>query len=136
MNHLKHTVSENPETNTRIDKYIAEELKLFSRSQIKLRIEKVLINGKKTKLSKKVHLNDQLEIYYTDPPPLDLVPEKIELSILFENEDVLVINKPQGMVVHPGSGNPTNTLVNALIYYCGQIKNNFKYRNQIHTEDE
>lgn len=126
MNYTRHIVSRLPETDMRIDKYIAEELRLFSRSQTKTRIEKVLINGKKTRLSKKINLNDCIEIYYSDPPPLELVPEKINLSILFENEDVIVINKSRGMVVHPGCGNPRGTLVNALLYYCEQIKNNFE----------
>jgi 23S rRNA pseudouridine1911/1915/1917 synthase len=125
MNYTEQIVSILSESDMRIDTYIAEELKLFSRSQAKIRIEKVLVNGKETKVSRKIHAGDRLEVFYTDPPSLDLVPEKIPLSILFENDDVIVLNKPQGMVVHPGCGNPSGTLVNALIYYCEQIKINF-----------
>ncbi|MBN2532670.1 MAG: RluA family pseudouridine synthase [Spirochaetales bacterium] len=126
MNYKKHIVSRLPEIDMRIDKYIAEELKLFSRSQVKTRIKKILVNGKETRPGKKVNPNDILEIFYSDPPPVELVPEKIDLSILFENEEVIVINKSRGMVVHPGCGNRTGTLVNALLYYCEQIKNNFE----------
>jgi 23S rRNA pseudouridine1911/1915/1917 synthase len=125
MNYKKHIVSFLADADMRIDKYIAEELGLFSRSQVKTRIEKVFVNGKKTKISRKINSGDCLEFYYTDPPPLELVPEKKELSILFENEDVIVLNKARGMVVHPGCGNRTGTLANALVYYCEQIKKNF-----------
>ncbi|MBN2444195.1 MAG: RluA family pseudouridine synthase [Spirochaetales bacterium] len=126
MNKFTQTISGLSSANMRLDKYIADELTLFSRSQIKQRITEVLINGKQVKLSKKIQPKDRLEIHFIDPPPTDMEPEKIELSILFENDDVIVINKPQGLVVHPGCGNARHTLVNALIYYCKQIKENFE----------
>jgi 23S rRNA pseudouridine1911/1915/1917 synthase len=126
MNYKKHIVSHLTNTDMRIDKYIAEELGLFSRSQAKTRIEKVFVNGKKTKISRKINSGDCLEFYYTDPAPMELVPEKIELSILFEDEDVIVLNKARGMVVHPGCGNRTGTMANALVYYCERLKSNFE----------
>jgi len=109
----------------RIDKYIALNIKLFSRSQIKTRISKVFLNGELTKISKRVKLGDYIEINYTDPPSIDLIPENININILFENQSVIVINKKQGMVVHPGSGNFSGTLVNALLYYCKKLNESF-----------
>jgi 23S rRNA pseudouridine1911/1915/1917 synthase len=84
-----------------------------------------LLNGKISKLSKKIKQGDCLEIYYSDPPPTDLTPENIDLDIIYEDEDVCVINKPQGMVVHPAGGNVTHTLVNALLAHCRDLKKCF-----------
>ncbi|MBN1409820.1 MAG: RluA family pseudouridine synthase [Spirochaetales bacterium] len=109
----------------RIDKYVSENLGLLSRSQIKQRVTNVEVNGKKAKLSRKISAGDSIRLVYTDPPPLDLVPEKMDLDILFENEDVIVLNKPQGLVVHPGSGNFTGTLANGLVHYCRTLSNAF-----------
>ena len=78
----------------------------------------VLLNGKTVKKSDKVKLFDRLEITYPDPEPSDVVPQDIPLDILYEDGDLLVVNKPKGMVVHPAAGNPDNTLVNALLFHC------------------
>jgi 23S rRNA pseudouridine1911/1915/1917 synthase len=66
-----------------------------------------------------------LEFAYSDPRPIAATPEKIDLDILYEDQDVIVVNKAQGMVVHPGCGNASGTLVNALLYYCAQLQHNF-----------
>ncbi len=76
-------------------------------------------------MSRRLMPGDLFEVQYTDPPKSKLIPQAIDLDILFEDSNVLVINKPQGMVVHPGSGNPEGTLVNAVLYYCRQIGEEF-----------
>jgi 23S rRNA pseudouridine1911/1915/1917 synthase len=102
----------------RVDIFVSERLGIFSRSQAKSRITDARVNGKKVRLSHRLKPGDLVSVEYADAPPVDLLPEDIPLSILFENEDVIVIDKPQGMVVHPGSGNPRGTLVNALLFHC------------------
>jgi 23S rRNA pseudouridine1911/1915/1917 synthase len=118
-------VDRSEHTGMRVDVYISEILGLCSRSQIKGRITSVIIDGKETKLSRKVKLGDRFEIRYADPPPLDLVPEKMNLVVLFENAHVIVIDKPQGLVVHPGSGNWSGTLLNGILHHCEELKENF-----------
>jgi 23S rRNA pseudouridine1911/1915/1917 synthase len=125
MNSLDHTVEEADSGGIRIDRYISDVLRLFSRSQVKIRVKKVVVNDKEVKISKKLRSGDRLSIFYSDPPPVDLIPEKMDLTILFEDEQILVMDKPQGVVVHPGSGNRTGTLINGIIWYCEEIKNNF-----------
>jgi 23S rRNA pseudouridine1911/1915/1917 synthase len=109
----------------RIDAYIADVLKLFSRSQVKRRVLSLRINGSSAKPSKQLLPGDRLEITYSEEPRLRLEPEKIELRILYEDRHVLVINKEQGMVVHPAGGNWSGTLVNALLWHCTDLRNGF-----------
>jgi 23S rRNA pseudouridine1911/1915/1917 synthase len=109
----------------RIDAYISDILGLFSRSQVKKRVLQVILGGREVKLGKAVHPGELLEIHYTDPPEISLEAEAIALDILFEDPNVLVVNKPQGMVVHPGCGNHSGTLVNALLYHCREVKELF-----------
>jgi 23S rRNA pseudouridine1911/1915/1917 synthase len=92
---------------------------------VKSRVVRIEVNGKDAKLSRKIAGRDRISVYYTDPPPLDLVPEERDLDILYEDRGVLVINKPQGLVVHPGCGNFTGTLANALVHYCGSLAGEF-----------
>lgn len=114
------TVSDQDELG-RIDKYLSQNFDDLSRSRIQQLIEDglVLVNDKTISASYKVQINDRIEI--SVPPPEDLIPqaEKIPLDILFEDDDVIVINKPIGMVVHPAIGHGSGTLVNALLYHCG-----------------
>ena len=107
----------------RLDRYIAENLKLLSRSQIKSRNLKALLNNKEVKISRILKGGETLELFWEDPEPIDLVPEDIHLDIVYEDERIAVINKAQGMVVHPGAGNHTGTLANALYFRLLQ-KNN------------
>jgi len=109
----------------RLDKYIAENLGLFTRSQIKSRKVKARLNGSEAKLSRKLESGDVLEITWEEPAPPSFAPEKIELDIIFENEDVIVVNKSRGMVVHPASGNYTGTLIQGLLYHCGHLEDAF-----------
>jgi 23S rRNA pseudouridine1911/1915/1917 synthase len=100
----------------RLDRYVAEYLKLLSRSQIKAKKLEGRINGKKVKISRPVKAGDLLELSWAAAEPADLIPEDIPLDILYEDGRVVVINKAQGMVVHPGAGNYSGTLANALLY--------------------
>jgi len=108
--------------NVRLDVYISEKIGLCSRSQLKLRIKKIIVNGKDSKLSRHVRTGDKVSVFYSDPPSLDIEAENIALSIIYEDNNVLVINKPQGMVVHPAAGNYSGTLVNALLFHYKGIK--------------
>lgn len=79
----------------------------------------VTLNGKTASKSDKVKIGDIVEITYPEPVSSEAVPQDIPLDIIYEDDDLLVVNKPQGMVVHPAAGNPDGTLVNALLYHCG-----------------
>ena len=106
----------------RIDKYLIEELG-FSRSKIQKLIEndKIIVNDKKIKNSYLVRVDDEITIEEDFEEPMDVKPENIPLDIFYEDDDVLVVNKPSGMVVHPAAGHYTGTLVNALLYHCMQL---------------
>jgi len=116
MPSLLHTVEENTVSALRLDRYVSENLRLFSRSQIKARCLSAKINGKPVKLSRPVKQGDILELCWEEAPPLYLVPQDIPLDIVYEDERCVVVNKAQGMVVHPGAGNRQNTLANALYF--------------------
>ena len=107
--------------NLRIDKYIAENLPEISRSYAATLCEegRVTVSGKAVNKKYQPKDGDIVEIDLPEPESLDLVPENIPLNILYEDEDVIVVNKPQGMVVHPANGNLSGTLVNALLFHCG-----------------
>ncbi|MDR2551606.1 MAG: RluA family pseudouridine synthase [Treponema sp.] len=100
----------------RLDRYAAEQVKILSRSQIKSRILEARVNGRSVKLSRLIRAGDLLELSWLTPPEENLVPEDIPLDILYEDERTVVINKPAGMVVHPGAGNHSGTLANALLW--------------------
>ena len=109
--------------NVRIDKYLSDNTE-YSREFIQKLIENnlVLVNDKKVKASYKVEINDKIIINDEDfKEECDIIPTKMDLDIVYEDEHVMVINKPSGLVVHPGSGNYTNTLVNGLIYYTNNL---------------
>ncbi len=108
----------------RLDIFLAENIKIFTRSYLKKLIEnqQVLVNNLiSSSPSMKVRFKDQILINSTETKTHNIIPKKIKLNIIYEDKDVLVINKPKGMVVHPGAGNYENTLVNALLY---KYKNN------------
>ncbi len=79
----------------------------------------VTINGRAASKSEKVRIGDIVEVTYPDPKSSEALPQDIPLDIIYEDSDLLVVNKPKGMVVHPAAGNPDGTLVNALLYRCG-----------------
>ena len=103
----------------RLDKYLMSSLDV-SRSKVQKLIdnENVLVNGSVAKASYIVKLDDNIEVLSMEDEVMDIVPENIPLDIIYEDEYLLVVNKPSGMVVHPGNGNYNYTLVNALMYHC------------------
>lgn len=102
----------------RLDVY-ASSFERISRSRLKNGVSSITVNDKPVKLSYKLSGGEKVEILWDDPLPEDIKPENIPLEIIYENKDVLVVNKKQGMVVHPASGNWSGTLVNALLYRWG-----------------
>lgn len=111
------------EENLRLDVFIKNKFLDKSRSYIQEIIENgcVEVNGKLKKSNYKLKLNDEISMNIPDNRPLDVEAENIELNIVYEDSDVIVIDKPQGMVVHPAPGNYTGTLVNALLYHCEDL---------------
>ncbi|URJ44692.1 RluA family pseudouridine synthase [Paenibacillus polymyxa] len=108
---------------TRIDKYIAEEMKEVSRSQIQMWIGngRVLVNGTAIKANYKLAEGDRIVLSVPEPESVDIVPENIPLDVVYEDSDVIVINKQRGLVVHPAPGHSSGTLVNALMYHCHDL---------------
>jgi len=113
-------IVENEDVGKRIDIFLSAELEDVSRSFIQKLIEneKVKVNQKTVKSNYKLRLDDIIDIEIPDPEPIEILPEPIPLDILYEDQDIIVVNKPQGMVVHPAPGHYTGTLVNALLYHC------------------
>lgn len=104
----------------RLDSYIASIPNGMNRSKLKTGVKEILLNGKKSKLSAKIHPGDVIDIQWEDNIPDNIIPQNIPLSIVYENEDVAIVNKKQGMVTHPAAGNWEGTLVNALLYHWGR----------------
>ena len=110
----------------RLDHYISNKLPKYSRSKIQnlIRSNNILVNSKQCKTGYRLELNDFITINY--PPEKEegyfkITPEPINLNILFEDEDIAIIDKPSGLVVHPGKGNRSGTLVNGLLHYFGNL---------------
>lgn len=114
--------AEKSDVNKRIDHYINEELEEISRSTIQKLIEKgnITVNGKSINKNYKLKIGDTVEIEIPEPEGINIEAENIPLEILYEDNDLIVVNKPQDMVVHPAPGHYTGTLVNALMYHCGK----------------
>jgi len=108
-------------TGTRLDRYLSDEREDMSRSYIQQLIDagNVSVNGKKVKASYKLRDNDRVELLIPEPEPVEILPENIPLDIVYDDDDIIIINKPQGMVVHPAAGHLSGTLVNALMYHFG-----------------
>lgn len=109
------------EEGIRLDKVLAERLPDLTRTAIQRLLEEelVLINGKPAAKNRKGRAGDSVAVRIPDPEPLCLQAENVPLDIVYEDDDLLVVNKPQGMVVHPAPGNYQGTLVNALLAHCG-----------------
>ena len=105
------------ESPCRIDVYCTERLKKLSRSQLKTGLKSLSVNSQKAKLSRNVQNGDLIELVWDNPIPEYAHPQKLMLNIIYEDENIIVINKERGMVTHPAGGNWDNTLVNALNYY-------------------
>ena len=108
------------EDNIRLDTYVARKVPELSRTMIQKLIESgdVLVNGDKKKLSYKVLSGDIITINIPEAKEVDLKPQEIPVEVVYEDNDIIVVNKPKGMVVHPANGNPDGTLVNAIMAMC------------------
>lgn len=107
------------EAGIRLDKYLMTNLDISrSKAQKLIDNENILINGNVVKSSYVVKLNDNIEVLSIEDEVIDIEAENIPLDIVYEDDYLLVVNKPSGMVVHPGNGNYNHTLVNALMYHC------------------
>lgn len=104
----------------RLDKYLAEQFPEQTRSYLQKLIKdgEVLVNGKNVKTGYQLSKGDEVSVNIPEPKELDVEPQKMDLDIVYEDEDVILINKPKGMVVHPAPGHTTDTLVNGLLYHC------------------
>ncbi|WP_300627229.1 RluA family pseudouridine synthase [uncultured Thomasclavelia sp.] len=121
MEKINIVVEEN--ANWRLDKIVAKKMPEFSRTRIQEMINQglVLVNQKMEKPSYKIRIGDQIEIIVVDNTDLDLEPENIPLNIVYEDNDIIVVDKPSGMIVHPSPGIVHGTLVNALLYHCDDL---------------
>jgi len=109
----------------RVDKYLVEVCEDLSRTEIQeyFELKLVTVNKKIVKPSFKVKNGDVIDIESKPDEPIDMLQENIKLDIVYEDEDVIVVNKPSGMVVHPAPGHTHSTLVNALLYHCNSLSN-------------
>ena len=116
------TVSEEIQ-GVRLDKYLSDSMEDLSRSRVQQLIteKRVKVNDQIAKSSLKVREGDKVEIGIPDNQELEAVPQEMPLDIVYEDHDVIVINKPKGVVVHPGAGNPDHTLVNGLLWHCKDL---------------
>ncbi|WP_304508666.1 RluA family pseudouridine synthase [Anaerotignum sp.] len=112
--------AEQEDAGCRIDVFIAENMESLSRSGVQRLIEEghIRLNGAAVKANYKLREKDIIDVEVPEAKAVEILPENIPLDILYEDKDVIVINKPQGMVVHPAPGHMTGTLVNALLYHC------------------
>jgi len=119
---MEHIISEE-QAGDRIDKVVSALDPEWSRTQVQQWIKggSVLVNGLPVKTNHKCGTGDRLEIMIPDPEELDVIPEEMDLDIYFEDQDVLVVNKPKGMVVHPAPGHMSGTLVNGLMAHCKDL---------------
>ena len=119
MEDFKFLVNENSQ-GIRIDKFLSEKLNDISRSRLQKLIEEghVKIDGTAAQKNSKISKNQTISVVIPEAKPLEVKPENIPLDIVYEDDDLIVVNKPKGMVVHPAPGNYDGTLVNALLHHC------------------
>lgn len=119
LNMNKVIIVDEDATKKRIDAYLSEKEE-YSRMTIQRLIDegKIIVNGKKIKASYKIQNADKIEIEEENPKEIELKAQNIPLEVLYEDNDIIVVNKPKGMVVHPANGNPDGTLVNAIMAIC------------------
>ena len=104
----------------RLDAFVANSINSLSRTMVKKLIEEdnITVNGKKTKVSYKVQTNDVIEVNIPEAKELDIIAQDIPIEVVYEDSDIIVVNKPKGLVVHPANGNWDGTLVNAIMAKC------------------
>ena len=117
---MKEFIVKDDEVGKRIDSYISNKDNEISRVAVQrlIKNDKILVNGKSTKASYKVQENDNIKVEEEKPKEISLKPQDIPVEIIYEDKDIIVVNKPKGMVVHPANGNPDGTLVNSLMSIC------------------
>ena len=120
MEKAEYKIESNEFVGLRLDKAISMKDKDLSRVAVQRMIdeENILVNGKKAKASYKIALGDIISIEKEEPKEIELKPQDIPLDIVYEDDDIVVVNKQKGLVVHPGNGNPDGTLVNAIMNKC------------------
>ena len=111
------------EVGTRLDAYLASQVEGWSRARLQrlIEAEDVLVNGKPAKPSYKLRADDELEVELTAPATTSFAPEPIPIEIVYEDDTLVVVNKPAGLVVHPAAGIQSGTLANALAYHFQQL---------------
>ena len=109
----------------RLDSYLAIGLGLFPRSQARSRVDEISVNGRPAKLATRLYRGDRVAVTYREPEPLTAVPEEMALSILHEDAHAIVLDKPAGIVTHPGAGNRTGTLLNGVLGHCNRVRDAF-----------
>ena len=116
-------IVEEGQEDIRIDQFLSQRLDDMSRSRIQKLIEQgnVIVGDRQVKSNYKVKAGDTISLKFPEPVVLDVKPENIDIEILYEDNDIAVVNKPQGMVVHPAAGNYSGTLVNALMARCSSL---------------
>src|SRR5207237_5842238 len=107
----------------RLDVFLASQIEGWSRARLQRLIEDadVLVNGRIAKPSYKLRADDEIEIELTTPPSVSFAPENIPLEVIYEDDDVIVVNKSAGMVVHPAANNESGTLANALAFHFQEL---------------
>jgi 23S rRNA pseudouridine1911/1915/1917 synthase len=122
METMEHIVREE-EKSLRLDKMLTQLEEEWSRSQVQQWIKEgnVKVNGAEAKTNYKCAVDDKISISIPEPEELDMVAEELDLDIRYEDSDVIVVNKPRGMVVHPAPGHPSGTLVNGLMAHCKDL---------------
>jgi 23S rRNA pseudouridine1911/1915/1917 synthase len=111
------------DTGSRLDAYLAAHIEGWSRARLQQLIEdaEVLVNGRSAKSSQKLHENDEIEVELVSSPAVSFAPENIPLEVVYEDSDLIVVNKPAGLVVHPAAGIHSGTLANALAFHFQQL---------------
>ena len=117
---MKNFIVEDTDKNKRLDVYLSEKNEKLSRNAIQrlLEEENILVNSKKSKASYKVQAEDKITLEEPEAKEIELKAQDIPIDIIYEDKDIIVINKPKGLVVHPANGNPDGTLVNAIMAIC------------------
>lgn len=143
MEELEFTIEDSADVGVRIDKFLASFYPEKSRSYFQKSIDDgfVLVNGKTVKSKYQTKLGDDIIVSFAPIKEIDIVAEDIPLDILYEDDDVIIVNKPKGMVVHPAPGHYTGTLVNGLMYHCkdslsginGEIRPGIVHRIDMNT---
>lgn len=128
VNNLIQTITvSSEETSTRLDKLLVDRYPSYSRTYFQFLLDRglVQINGLPTKKNEKPRCGDEISIEFAPIPQPDLSAQEISLEVIYEDEHLIAINKPAGMVVHPAPGHFSNTFVNALLFHCKELKDNY-----------